>query len=85
MRMHKECFDAHVQFRREKTKGQSRSCSVYRNFRTQQRITKGFKTIFNSTFFSNFFPFPCLKEIRASCCYFTVCKNKPLNREDVKV
>ena len=27
-RMHKECFDSHVQFRRKKATGQSRSCSV---------------------------------------------------------
>ena len=31
------------------------------------------------------FPVHLLRPISASCCYFTVCKNKPLNREDVRV
>ena len=59
MRMHKECFDALVQFCIEKVTGQSRSCSVFlKIFRNHQRITKGLKTTINRTFCPNLFSFP---------------------------
>ena len=56
MRMHKECFDAFGQFHTERVTGQSRLNSVFlKIFRTQKRITKGFKTTFNKTFCLMFF------------------------------
>ena len=59
MQIHKECFRTLVQFCIEKVIGQSRSYSVFlKIFRTQQRITKGFKTIVNSIFCLNLFSFP---------------------------
>ena len=57
MQMHKECFDALVQFRIEKVTRQSKSYGVFlKIFGTHQRITKGLKTTVNSNFLlcSNF-------------------------------
>ena len=86
LRIHKECFDALVQFRIEKVTGRSRSYNVFlKIFRNHQRTTKGLKTTVNRIFALIYFLSLLLKLISASFFFFTVCKNKLLNREDVRV